>query len=188
LSVGILFPHRRFEDAILAVKRVRDAGYNCRYDIIGSDRFAPTYGDELRQLVTDLSLHEVVTLRFESVSEADLTKAYQRTDALVFANDRQTWGLAPLEAMAKGVPVIVSRGAGVHEVLTDGDNALLVDPAHPEQIAQAILRLLESDDLRGRLGEAGRRLVLERFTSRHYAVTMLELFRECAAESRPRKA
>ncbi len=188
LSVGILFPHRRFEDAIQAVSHLRDSGCECRYDIIGSDKYAPGYGDQLRQLVTDLSLHGVVNLRFQSVSDPELTKAYEGADALVFANDRQTWGLAPLEAMAKAVPVIVSRGAGVHEVLTDGENALLVDPGRPEQIVRAIRRLVESTDLRGRLGEAGRRLVLQRFTSRHYAVAMLELFRECVSEFQMRKA
>jgi glycosyltransferase involved in cell wall biosynthesis len=177
LSVGILFPHRRFEDAIRAVHLARGDRVDCSYEIIGSDRFCPAYGASLRTLVRDLDLAGTVTLRFESVSEEVLAQAYMNADGLIFPNQRQTWGLAVLEAMARGLPVIVSRGAGVHEVLSDAENALLVDPERHDQIAAAIHRFAEEPDFRWRLGAAGRQLVQEKYTSRHYAEQMLRLFR-----------
>lgn len=179
LSVGILFPHRRFEDAIRAVYLARQQNVDCRYDVVGSDRFSPDYGASLRQLVSELDLDAFISLRFDAVSEAELDTAYRRADALIFPNEQQTWGLAVLEAMARGVPVIVSRGAGVHEVLADNENALLVDPRRPEEIAAAIIRLGQDSGLKPALAESGRRLVRESYTSRHYAEQMLRLFQEC---------
>ena len=177
LSVGILAPWRRFEDVIRAVAAAREQGCECRCEIIGSERFWPSYGTFLRQVVTALGLRGAVELRLESVTDAELEQAYARADVAVFPNEQQAWGLAQLEAMARGVPVVVSRGAGVSEVLTEGENALLVDPRCPDQIAAAIARLARNPGLGRALGAAGRRLVRESYTSGHYAERMLRLFR-----------
>lgn len=180
LSVGVLFPHRRLEDVIRAVRIVRDAGCECTYEIIGSDLFHRDYGVALRTLIGNLGLDGVVQARFEAMDEADLEDAFARADVFVFANEQQAWGLAPLEAMLRNLPAIVSRGAGVSEVLLDRETALLVDPRHPDQLANAIRELAGSQELRQRLGEQGRELVLSAFTSKHYAEQMLALFREYA--------
>ncbi len=184
LSVGVLFPHRRFEDAIRAFHRAREGNANWSYEIIGSPRFSPAYGAFLRALVRELDLDAEVSLRFETVSEDQLEAAFGSADALIFPNEDQTWGLAVLEAMARSLPVVVSRGAGVHEVLTDGVNALLVDVRQPDQIATAIKRLAHEPALRVALGSAGRRLVRESYTSQHYAIEMLRLFRKCLGDPR----
>src|SRR5260370_2397637 len=98
---------------------VRDAGCGCTYEIIGSDRFHRGYGVALRTLIGDLGLDSLVEVRFEAIDEADLEDAFARADVFLFANEQQAWGLAPLEAMLRSLPVIVSRGAGVGEVLVD---------------------------------------------------------------------
>lgn len=182
LSVGVLFPHRRLEDVIRAVGMVRDAGCECTFEIIGSDRFHQGYGVALRTLIGDLGLDSVVEVRFAAIDETDLEDAFARADVFVFANEQQAWGLAPLEAMLRNLPVIVSRGAGVSEVLVDRQTALLVDPRHPDQLASAILELVGSPELRQRLGEQGKELVLSAFTSKRYAEQMLALFREYAGQ------
>ncbi len=182
LSVGVLFPHRRLEDVIRAVRIVRDAGCECTYEIIGSDRFHPGYGVGLRNLIGKLRLEGLVEARFEAIGETALEEAFARADVFVFANEQQAWGLAPLEAMLRNLPVIVSRGAGVSEVLRDRETALLVDPRHPDQIANAIRELAGSQELRRRLCEKGRELVVSAFTSKHYAEQILALFRDYAAQ------
>lgn len=176
LSIGVLAPWRRFEDGIRAVAIAERKGWNCRYEIIGSDRFWPSYGASLRKLVARLDLHDAVTLRFESVTDPELEAAYERADVAVFPNEQQAWGLAQLEAMVRGVPAIISRGAGVSEVLADGETALLVDARRPDQIADAIGRLAATPRLREELGSRGRALVLESYTSLHYARRMRAVF------------
>jgi glycosyltransferase involved in cell wall biosynthesis len=184
VSVGILAPWRRFEDAIRAVALAWRGGLHCRYEIIGSDRFWPSYGARLRELVAELGLAETVALRFESVTEAELEAAYERADVAVFPNESQAWGLAQLETMVRGVPTVVSRGAGVSEVLRDGETALLVDTRQPEQIARAIARLAQDPALRAQLAQRGRAFVLDSYTSMHYAHQMRDVFRRCIAGRR----
>jgi len=81
----------------------------------------------------------------------------------VFPSYAEAFGIAPFEAMACGCPTIYSGRSPGPELVRDEVDGLLVDPAAPSGIADAILRLLEQDDLALRLGEAGRRCVVERF-------------------------
>lgn len=177
LAVGIFFPHRRFEDAIEAVAILRSRGYGVALTIIGSPKPSPAYAARLERLVADHGLAAHVTLAGE-ISEADLIRAYRGHDVFVFTNDLQTWGHAPLEAMATGIPAIVSRGAGVHEVLVDGETALLVAPRSPEEISRAVERLLADAGLYQKLVRQGSAFVRERITWAGYAEVMEKLFQD----------
>jgi glycosyltransferase involved in cell wall biosynthesis len=67
--------------------------------------------------------------------------------------------------MACGVPVVATTGGALPEVVgRDGETALLVPPNDPGALAAAIGRLLDDPELRSRLGQAGRRRVMDRFT------------------------
>ncbi len=175
LAVGIFFPHRRFEDAIEAIAILRSRGCDASLTIIGSTRPAPRYAERLRRLVAERGISSHVVFAGE-VSEADLIRAYHEHDAFLFTNYLQTWGHVPLEAMATGIPAIVSRGAGVHEVLTEGETALLVDPKSPGQIAAAAERLFKDPALYRKLVGQGREFVEERIIWGGYAGAMEALF------------
>jgi glycosyltransferase involved in cell wall biosynthesis len=138
VGVGILYPHRRFEDLIEAVARL-PAEAGVRACIIGSDHADRAYADRLERLIDELRLGDRVELRRRSVSDDDLQQAYAAADVFVFPNQRQTWGLAPLEALAGGTPAIVSSGAGVHEVLEGRAGVAVVPPARPSAIADALI-------------------------------------------------
>lgn len=176
LAIGIFFPHRRFEDAIETVTILRSRGCDASLTVIGSPKPAPAYAERLRKLAAERGIASHVDFTGE-VSEAELIRAYREHDVFVFTNYLQTWGHVPLEAMATGIPAIVSRGAGVHEVLTDGETALLVDPKSPGAIADAAERLLKDPALYRKLVEQGRKFVEERITWGGYAEAMLDLFR-----------
>jgi glycogen(starch) synthase len=70
---------------------------------------------------------------------------------------REPWGLAPLEAMAVGRPVVATGQGGSADFLEDGANALLHAPGDATALAAAVTRLAEEPDLRERLIAAGRR-------------------------------
>ena len=63
-----------------------------------------------------------------------------------------------------GLPVIAPRSGGLREVIDDGVTGLLYTPGSVASLTEAIARLASSRELRARLGEAGRRRVVERFT------------------------
>jgi glycosyltransferase involved in cell wall biosynthesis len=71
---------------------------------------------------------------------------------------------ALLEAMAAGLPVVATRVEGTEEVIEDGINGLLVPPADPQALSQAILRFLSEDRLRIQIGQAGEKHVKENYT------------------------
>jgi glycosyltransferase involved in cell wall biosynthesis len=175
LGTGIFFRHRRFEDLIGAVGVLVKRGRKVHLNIIGRASFDPSYGDELANLAKKLELGEAISF-LGTVSEQELLRQYREANVFVFPNHLQTWGLAVFEAMASGTPVVVSRTSGAHEVLTDGENALLVDPKQPEQIADRIEQLMDSEQLQRDLAKNGRAFVEKNITWEKYARNMERVF------------
>lgn len=83
----------------------------------------------------------------------ELRVLYSHTDAFVFPSLYEGFGMPVLEAMACGAPVITSNRSSLLEVA--GDAALLVNPEAPDQIAAAVVRLLNDDHLRQQLTRRG---------------------------------
>lgn len=177
LMAGIFFPHRRFEDAVEAVKILREEGRDVNLAIVGSGELDKKYYEKIVKLTADLKLNDCVSF-LGRVSDEELVRLYQEKDIFIFSNYPQTWGLAVFEAMAAGTPVIISRGAGAHEVLTDKENALIVEEKQPAQIAQAVKELADSPELYQKLNQQGRQFAEENITWRQYALKMLKIFEQ----------
>jgi glycosyltransferase involved in cell wall biosynthesis len=82
--------------------------------------------------------------------------AFARADVFVLPSLSEGMPNAMLEAMANGRAVVATRVGGVPDVVTDGEDGLLVPAGDPERLAQAACRLLDDPALRERLGEAAR--------------------------------
>lgn len=135
--------------------------------IEGYAQFADKYDDAPYLVLAggkgwkDAGIYErVSTLHLEDqvkftgyMPEADLCPLQCGAIAFVFPSIYEGFGLPPLEAMACGVPVLTSTAASLPEVV--GDDAILVDPYHPEAIADGLSRLYEDADLRAKLSAAG---------------------------------
>jgi glycosyltransferase involved in cell wall biosynthesis len=83
----------------------------------------------------------------------------------VFPSFSESFGLAPLEAMAQGCPTIFTRLASGPEIIDDGINGILVDPSKPGEIAEAIIKLLTDARLAAAIGARGRRAVRIKFSN-----------------------
>lgn len=111
-------------------------------------------GDDAVEFVSDLSDDELASL-LASAEVAVVPSLYEG------------FSLPAIEAMACGTPLVATTGGALPEVAgRDGETALLVEPGEPEPLGRAIDRLLGDAQLRDRIGEAGRRRVLKRFTWR----------------------
>lgn len=86
-------------------------------------------------------------------------------DVLLFPSDKESFGLAALEAMACGVPVVGSDAGGLPEVVAHGQTGWLCPVGDIEAYSDAILRLFANPRLARTMGEAGRRRVVEKFSS-----------------------
>jgi glycosyltransferase involved in cell wall biosynthesis len=89
-----------------------------------------------------------------SVAPSEVVAWLQAADVVVVPSRREGFGLAAVEAMACGTPVIAAAAGGLPEVVRDGENGLLVPPGDPAAIARALERLLDPQ-LRARLAAAG---------------------------------
>lgn len=94
------------------------------------------------------------------------------------ARVHELFGLALVEAMARGCPVIASNAASLPEIVEPEVNGLLVPPNRPLAIGEAILRLRDEGGLWVRLARSARRTVEERFTWDHVVGRCLEAYRE----------
>lgn len=116
--------------------------------------------------IARLGLHDVV--RFvRGIDDGELVRLYAEAELAVVPSLYEGFSLPAVEAMACGVPVIATTGGALPEVVgTDGETGLLVPPGDPGALAVAILRALAEPALRERIGAAGRRRALDRFTWR----------------------
>lgn len=98
-------------------------------------------------------------------------------DVFVLSSYSENFGVAVVEAMARGLPVIISDQVGIHHEVA-GAGAGLVVPCQVEALAQAIVQLAGDADLRRRLGANGRRLARERFSLEVVTTRLMQVYRE----------
>ncbi|TSD04736.1 MAG: Glycosyl transferase [Parcubacteria group bacterium Greene0714_36] len=174
LSVGIPFPHRRFEDILVAIRLLRERGVDTSCAIVGDYDSAHPYAKKLSAYAHAAGVAARISFTGR-VPDAEFLRHYQESDIFVFPCHLQSWGLAVFEAMACGTAVIVSTTAGASEVLTDGENALLVPPKNPKAIVAAIERLIATPALYESLSRKGRTFVEQNISWERYAKDMLEV-------------
>lgn len=106
----------------------------------------------------------------------DIPGVLRGLDLFVLPTLQEALGTSILEASAMGKAVVASRVGGVPEAVRDGVTGVLVNPEDPEDLKRAIVRLLKDTALRKKMGEAGRRMVVEGYSMDTMAERMLSLY------------
>lgn len=176
LMNGIFLSHRRFEDGLEAARILKDKGYDIEVTIVGDQSGDRGYYDKIKSLVIQLNL--TAQVKFPGrLSEQELLASYHHHDIFLFPNHLQSWGLTVFEAMATGLPVIVSKSAGASEVLTHRENALIALPKSPATIAQGVEELIGSRSLYSHLSRNGRKFVEANISWGRLAGEMEKIFK-----------
>jgi glycosyltransferase involved in cell wall biosynthesis len=181
---GILVEHRRFEVLVDAMALVRDDP-SVHALIAGSDHVDPVYADRLAAQIAERGLGGQVTLPRRSVSDAELKDMYAAADVFVILSQRYAWGLAPLEAIASGTPVILTPGAGVHDILA-GRPGVMVVPAEDARATAAAIVAWRGGAGRDGL-ESTRSWLREEYAIGRYVERMEQIY-ESAIEGRPTRS
>jgi len=93
--------------------------------------------------------------------------------------DSESFGVAAVESAAMEIPVVATQVGGVPEVVLDEKTGILVDPRNVQQLADAIIRLIESPELRREMGKNGREHVLENYSWEENAKLMESVYEGC---------
>jgi glycosyltransferase involved in cell wall biosynthesis len=92
----------------------------------------------------------------------DLASAYASADAFLFPSTTDTLGLAMLEALASGLPVIAARGGASHEIVSDEETGLLYEANSKPSLISAVRRLFSDEGFRAALARRARKTAEKR--------------------------
>jgi glycosyltransferase involved in cell wall biosynthesis len=148
----LLRQRKGLEPLLEAAALLKQQGQRFKLRIIG--RFETSeYEQQIHALAAELNIADVLEWRgFRSPIQPELDEL----DLLVFPSVlAEGMPMVVLEALAAGVPVVATRVPGVTDVLLHGEQGLLVEPQHPEQLARAVTRVLSDHQLWRKFRENG---------------------------------
>lgn len=151
-----------------------------RYDIVGGGDGRPV----LEEMARELGLSEIVHFH-GLVPEPILLDMYRRASVFVMPSEGEGFGLAFIEAMAFGTPVIASHSGASAEIVRHDETGLLVDSDGPLDLETALHSLLRDKEYRDRLGRAAQKDVQYRFGFPQYREGLLALFRGIGLPTTP---
>jgi glycosyltransferase involved in cell wall biosynthesis len=159
LTTGRLGARKGLEDLIACAALVAAELPELRFLIAGSGPLEAS----LRSEIARRGLTRTVVLLGHVDDRARLASLYRGASAYVHAAHYEGLPTALIEAMACARPAVATAVSGNLDVITQAQNGLLVPPRAPEQLAQAILRLVRDPELNERLGAAAHQTIMERY-------------------------
>lgn len=176
LTVGRLQKRKGHDVAIRAIKKISEHHPNILYAIAGD-------GDErkpLENLVKELDIEEHVQF-LDEVDDEKLIQCYQQCALFLLANrdidgDIEGFGMVLVEAQSCGKPVIAGNSGGTRDTMNIPSTGLLVNCEAPDELGQAISRLLADEDLMNTMGIEARKWVVEKFDWKKLAQQAQEVF------------
>jgi len=160
--VGQQVQHKGIEIVVDAMRDVWKVHPGARLLIAGS---RTSYSEVLAVKIAKLPVDQKINvIMFDNFEEDEKPEIFAASDVLAFPSFFESFGIVFLEAWSAGIPVIGSRRDAITSVIDDGIDGLLVIPNDPIDMGRAISKLLGDEELRKKMGAAGRRKVLDRYT------------------------
>ncbi len=179
LTVARLTAKKGIPTVLGAVGLLKKRGLAVRHTLIGDGEDRRKILALIRRLALDDTTRWLGTLPHEEV-----LAHYRRASVFVLGcevaanGDRDGIPNVLMESMAMGVPVVATRVSAIPELVEDGINGLLVSPRDPEQLADAVQRLLTDQSLRERVIENGRARIRRYFDNRRLIADLAAVYRQ----------
>jgi glycosyltransferase involved in cell wall biosynthesis len=115
-----------------------------------------------------------------SLPRDSLIKLIRKSELVVVPSYNENCPYAVLESMACGTPVVASNVGGIPEIITNGDDGLLVEPGNPDMLAKTIVRLLSDTSLKKILGQRVKSKIANKFSWQANISKYLKCYSEAA--------
>lgn len=179
-ALGRLVPYKGFDVLLWALKHV-----DAHLIIIGTGAERKS----LEKLAIELGVSDRVTFAgYLSNNDVKAHLCAARVFAFSSTTDAETFGIAQLEAMAAGLPIVNTRlNTAVPWVARDGIEALTVPPRDPQALAAALTRFLDDEEMAKKFGAAGQARAREEFDDTRFVDRVHAIYREVheAARMKP---
>ena len=160
--IGELAPIKGQESFLRAAAIVSSRRDDVDFIIAGEDKSRTGENRRLLEsMIDELNLRQCV--RITGWAD-DMVELLCTLDVFVSASRSESFGIAMVEAMASGVPVVATITAGAREIIDDDKTGVLVPIGDAEAMAEAICKLLDDPGRRARLADHARRMISERFS------------------------
>jgi glycosyltransferase involved in cell wall biosynthesis len=181
LAVGKMQPRKRFEDVVAALERLDDSSIDVsslRLKIVGKS-WDDEYESWLRDQISRSALSDQISI-LKDVEYGDMGQQYRKADLFVFPARDEDCGFSHLEAMAHGVPCLVSERIGNGDYVTDEECGYEFETGSPSSLARQIARFAENPSLISSLGRKAKQVVAkkhdpERITDKILALQDLQV-------------
>jgi glycosyltransferase involved in cell wall biosynthesis len=151
------------------------SGADVQLTIAGEDEYGGTgYRQDLEHMIDARGLNNRVRL-LGAVPTTSVRTELNRAHVFTLASHAEPLGVAIMEAMSMGVPIVATASGGVPELVEDKVSGLLVAPGNPELLAESLLGIMENPNLSLQLGQAGRHRVEASFDYQRSAKVLARL-------------
>lgn len=175
--IGRITPLKGHMHFIKAMARVARKIPYLKIWIVGdAPQSKAAYKEQLQVLVRRLGLWD--STQFLG-TQKDIPEVLRQMDLVVLASTtHDAFPRSILEAQACGVPVVATSVGGVIDIIEDNKNGLLVPPADPDSIAEAVMRIYKDPGLGKQMAEKAYKKVKEQYTAEHLVQNTLNVYTE----------
>lgn len=156
-----------------ALKILKEKEYTFVCQFIGGET-AEINAVQFFEEVNKRELSDLVTYVGRKVRE-EKEAFFRQADIFVFPTYYETFGLVNLEAMEYKLPVISTNEGGIPDIVKDGENGLICEKQNPVSLADCIAKLLDDEELRVKMGNAGYDKFCREFTLQQFEHRMLDI-------------
>lgn len=168
---GSLVKLKRFDLLLMGVDRLLERGVNVRALICGQ---GPEY-DSLSSMISEKSLGRYVSLLGH---QSDVASFMRKLDVFVMCSDREGSPYALLEAMASGLPSVVTKVGELPYIVRDAIEGYVIPPSDHRMLAEKLQVFIERDSDRRDMGRRARQRVVKNYDERHQIQKVVDKFLE----------
>ena len=151
------------------------------FDLVGEE-ISPGEKEQLISQIRIVKLENQVSVHPPTYGSEKLT-FFRQADVFIYPSYHEGMPMAVLEAMACGLPIVATRVGGLPDLVSDGANGVLVEPGQPDQLVDALRRLLSAPELRRGMQEKSYQLTVERYDMERHVKRLIDIYHRVALEN-----